>query len=77
MIPNGNKLRGPPKTTSPIAFNKDFTLIRHPIRPHPIKDLAQEISKLAQDRKCWSGLALQVEEAAEVSQTKNWDAIRQ
>ena len=35
------------------------------------RDLA-EITLLAQDRKRWRGLALQIEKAAEVSQTKNW-----
>ena len=40
---------------------------------HSSKDLA-EITDLAQDRKCWRGVALQIEKAAEVSQTKNCDA---
>ena len=40
------------------------------------KDLT-EITELEQDRKCWRGLASQIEEAAWVSQTKNCDATRQ
>ena len=48
----GNKLRGLPKTTLPIVFNRDIALIQHPIRLHSSKDLA-EITELAQDRKCW------------------------
>ena len=36
FIPNGNKLRGRPKTTLPIVFNRDIALIQHPIRlPRP------------------------------------------
>ena len=42
--------------------------------PHS-KDLA-EIRELEQDRKCWRGLTLQIEKAAEVSQTEDWDAKR-
>ena len=34
FIPNGNKLRGRPKTTLPIVFNRDLTLIQHSIRLH-------------------------------------------
>ena len=36
-----------------------------------------EITELTQDRKCWRGLTSKIEKAAEVSQTKNWDAKRQ
>ena len=77
FVPNGNKLRGRPKTTLPIVFNRDLALIQHPIRLHSSKDLA-EIAELARDRKCWTwrGLTLRIEKAAEVSQTKNWDAKR-
>ena len=73
FIPNGNKLRGRPKTTLPIVFNRDLGLIQQPIRLHSSKDLA-EITELAQARKCWRGLTPQIEKPAEVSQTKNWDA---
>ena len=60
----------------PIVFNRDLSLIQHPIRLHSSKDLA-EITELAQDMKCWRGLTSQIEKAAEVSQTKNWDTKRQ
>ena len=40
------------------------------------QDLA-EITELAQKRKCWRGLTSQIDKAAEVSQTNNWDATRQ
>ena len=77
FIPNGNKLRGRPKTTLPIVFNRDLALIQHPIRLHSSRDLAK-ITELAQDRKCWRGLTSQIEKAAaEVSQTKSWDQKRQ
>ena len=76
FIPNGNKLRGRPKTTLPIVLNRDLALIHDPIRLHSSKDLA-EITELAQDRKCWRGLTSRIEKSAEVSQTKNWDAKRQ
>ena len=51
-------------------------MIQHLIKLHSNKYLAK-ITKLAQDRKCWRGLTSQIEKAAEVSQTKNWDATRQ
>ena len=54
-------------------FNRDLALIQHPIRLHSSKELA-EITDLAQDRKCWRGFTSRIEKAAEVSQTKNWDA---
>ena len=73
FIPNGNKLRGLPKTTLPIVLNRDLSLIQDPIRLHSSKDLA-EIIELGQDRKCWRGLTSRIEKAAEESQTKNWDA---
>ena len=76
FIPNGNKLRGRPKTTLPIVFNRDLSLIQDQIRLHSSEDLA-EITELAQDRKCWRGLTSRIEKAAKVSQTKNWDAKRQ
>ena len=76
FIPKCNKLRGRPKTTLPVVFYRDFSLIQHPIRLHSSKDLV-EITELAQDRKCWRGLTSRIEKAAEVSQTKNWDAKRQ
>ena len=47
--PNGNKLRGRPKTTLPIVYNRDLALIQHPIRLHSSKDMA-EMTELAQDR---------------------------
>ena len=53
----------------PIMFNIDLALIQHPIRLHSSKDLA-EITELEQDRKCWRGLTSQIEEAAEVCQTR-------
>ena len=56
-----------------FVFNRDLALIQHRIRLHSSKDLA-EITALAQDRKCRMGLKSQIEQAAEVSQTKNWDA---
>ena len=73
FIPNGNKLRGRPKTTLPllqIVFNRDLALIHHQIRVHSSKDLV-EITELAQDRKCWRGLISQIKKAAEVSRTWN------
>ena len=76
FIPNSNKLRGRPKTTLPIVFNRDLALIQYPIRLHSSKDLA-EITELAQDRKRWRGLASQIEKAAEESHIKNCDATRQ
>ena len=76
MMMTGSKLRGRPKTTLPIVFNMDLALIQHPIRLHSSKDLP-EITELALDRKCWRGLTSQIEKAAEVLQTKNWDAKRQ
>ena len=76
FIPNGNKLRGRPKTTLPIVLNRDLSLIHDSIRIHSSKDLV-EITEPAQDRKCWRGLTSRIEKAAEVSQTKNWDAKRQ
>ena len=60
----------------PIEFKRDIALLQHPIRLHSTKDLT-EITELAQDNKCWRGLTSQIEKAAEVSQTKNWDAKRQ
>ena len=57
----------------PIVFNRDLSLIQDTIRLHSSNDLS-EITELAQDRKCWRGLTSQVEKAAEVTQTKNWDA---
>ena len=59
-----------------IVFNRDLALIQRPIRLHSSKELA-EITELTQDRKCWEGLTSQIEKAAEVSKTKNWDAKRQ
>ena len=40
FIPNGNKLRGRPKTTLPIVLNRDLSLIQDPIRLHSSKGLA-------------------------------------
>ena len=40
FIPNGNKLRGRPKTTLPIVLNRDVSLIQDPIRLQSSKDLA-------------------------------------
>ena len=37
FIPNGNKLRGRPKTTFPIVLNRDLSLIQDPIRLHSSK----------------------------------------
>ena len=53
-----------------------LALIQHPIRIHSLKDLAK-ITELAQDRTCWRALTPRIEKAAEVSQTKNWDAKQQ
>lgn len=75
FIPHGKKLRGRPKTTLPTVLNRDLALIQHPIRLHSANDLA-EITELAQDRRHWRGITSQIEKAAEVSQTKNWDATR-
>ena len=75
LIPNGDKLQGRSKTTLTIVFNRDLALIQHPIRLHSSKDLAK-IPELAQDRTYWRGLAFQIQKAAEMSQTKNWDATR-
>ena len=55
FIPNGNKLRGRPKTTLPIVLNRDLSLIQDLMRLHSSKDLA-EITELAQDSKCWRGI---------------------
>ena len=52
--PNGNKLRGRPKTTLPIVYNRDLALIQHPIRLQSSKDMA-EITELAQDRNSGGG----------------------
>ena len=76
LIPNSNKLRGRPKKTLPIVFNRDLALIQNPIRLHSSKDMA-EITDLAKDRKYWRRLTSQIEKAAEMSQTKSWDAKRQ
>ena len=76
FIPNGNKMRGQPKTTLPFVFNRDVALIQNLITLHSSKDLA-EITELAPDRKCWRGLTSLIEKAAEVSQSKNWDVKRQ
>ena len=62
FIPYGNKLRGPPKTTLPTAFNIHLALIQHTIILHSDKDLA-EITELKQDRKCWKGLAIKGRES--------------
>ena len=75
-IPNGKKLRGRPKTNFSIVFNRYLALIQHPIRLHSSKAVA-EITELAQDWKCWRGFTSQIEKAAEVSQTKKRDVIRQ
>ena len=66
FISNGNKLRGRPKTTLPIVFHRDLSLIKDPIRLHSSTDQA-EIIELAQDRKYWRGLTSGIEKAAEVS----------
>ena len=57
-------------------LKKDLSLIQYPIRLHSSKDMA-EIKELAQDRKYWRGLTPHIENAVEVSQTKNWDEKRQ
>ena len=57
------------------VFDIDLAMIQHTIRLHSSKDLV-EITKLAENRKRWRGLATQVQKAVEVSQTKNWDATR-
>ena len=59
-----------------IVFNRDLALIQHPIRLPSSKDLT-EITELARDRKHWRRIASKIEEAAKVSQTKNWDATQQ
>ena len=76
FIPNGNKLRGRPRTNLSIVFNRDLALIQDPIRLHSSKELA-EVRELAQERKCWRALTSRIEKAAEVSQTKNSDVKRQ
>ena len=54
-------------------FNRDIAPIKHAIRLHSSKYLA-DITDLAQDKKRWWGqLASQNEKAAEESQTKNLD----
>ena len=65
-----------PCQTLPIVFNRDLSLIQDPARVNSSKDLAG-ITELAQDRKSWRGLTSRIEKAAEVAQTKNWDAKRQ
>ena len=75
MFVHTSKLRGRPKIPQTMV-NRDLALIQHPIKLHSSKHLA-EITDLAQGRKGSRGLALQVEKAAEVSQTKNWDTTRQ
>ena len=62
--------------TLPKVYNRDLTLIQHPIRLHSSKDLA-EITELAQGRKRWRGLTSQIKRAAEVPQKKNWDVTPQ
>ena len=57
----------------PIVLDRGLSLIQDQIRLQSSKDLA-EITELAQDRKCWRGLTSRIKKAAEVSQTKNWDA---
>ena len=37
FIPNGNKLRGRPKTTLPIVLNRDLSLIQNPISYTQVK----------------------------------------
>ena len=64
-IPLGNKLRGRPKTTLPILFNRDLAPDQHRIRLRSSKDLA-EIAEQAEDRKCWKGLISQIEKPTEV-----------
>ena len=64
-----------PKTTLPIVFKRDPPLIQHPIRLNSSKDLTDS-TNLAHVRKCWRGLASQIEKDAEASQIKNWDATR-
>ena len=59
----------------PIVFKRDLALFQHPIRLHSSKDLAK-IKELAQERKRRE-LPSQIEKAAELSQTKNWDATGQ
>ena len=41
FIPNGNRLRGRPKTTLPLVLNRYLALIQHPIRLNSSKDLAE------------------------------------
>ena len=56
----------------PIVFHRDLA----PIRLHSRKDPA-EITEPAEGMKGWRRLALEIEKAAEASQTKNLDATRQ
>ena len=51
-IPNSNKLQGRPKTTLPIVYNRNLTMIQQSIRLHTSTDLV-EITDLAQDMKRW------------------------
>ena len=76
FIPDGNKLRGRPKTSLLTVFNRHLVLIQHTITLHSSKDPA-DVTEIAQDRKSWRGFASQTKEATEVSQTKNWDATWQ
>ena len=64
-------------STLPIVFNKDLTLIQHPIRLHSSNDLAEITERADQDRKHWRVLASQIEKASEVSQIKNYGVTRQ
>ena len=67
---------GRPKTTLPIVLDGDLAVIQNSITVHSSKDLV-EIRDLAHDRKRWRGLPSEIEKAAEESQTKNLDAIRE
>ena len=58
-----------------MMFSRYFAMIQDPIRFPSSKNLG-EITELAQDRKCWRELQPRIDRAAEVSQTKNWDAKR-
>ena len=63
------------KAALPKVLNRNLALILHPIKQQSSKNLA-EITDLIQDSKRRRRLASQIEKAAEVSQTKNWDATR-
>ena len=57
------------------VLNRDLGLIEH-FRLQSTDDLVK-ITELARDREQWRELSARIENAAEASQTMNWDATRQ